>query len=29
MEEKVDDDHYGDIIGLNKVIGRTGAVISP
>ena len=29
MEEKVNDDHYGDVIGLNKGIGRAAAVISP
>ena len=29
MEEKVNDDHYGDFIGLNKGIGRAAAVISP
>ena len=29
MEEEVNDDHYGDIIGLNKDIGRAAAVISP
>ena len=29
MKEKVNDDHYGDVIGLNKGIGRAAAVISP
>ena len=29
MAEKVNDDHYGDVIGLNKGIGRAAAVISP